>query len=165
MTIEEVMAVAIRAKEVEMQIEEYLKVVDALKEVHAQLMRKTLPDMFRECGITEVRTPDGKVVKFREFYVGRITEEKRAAAMAWLREHNCIGIAKDKVTIEFGRDMDDAAEKIVEEMQTLGVPVTRKQDIHHATLNKFVSEQMEEHGETFPQELFGVAKVSEVTIK
>ena len=82
----------------------------------------------------------------------------------WLEAHNCLGIVKDKVTVDFDRGHAEAANRVVEEMRALGVPVERKRDIHAQTLNKFVREQMAEHPDTFPQQLFNVAQVTEVKI-
>lgn len=163
-TIQDILAVGTRADELQAEIDALNAKVADLTATKDSLLKRTLPDMLRSAGITDIALTNGKRVRLNEFYVGRITDQ--TAAFAWLAEHNCAGIIKDNVTLAFDRGTVEVADKVVEEMGAVpGVTVERKKAVHPQTLNKFVREQMAEHGDTFPKNIFGVALISEVVIK
>lgn len=165
MTLPEILEVLRRAEELAGEIENAETALADLKKQRENLTRNILPEMMRTAGITDCRTGAGRKVALREFHVGRITEATAREAFAWLDANNCGGIAKDTVKIELGRGMDEVASKVMAEMHELGVVAERKRAIHPSTLNAFVSEQMKDHPDTFPQHLFGVTAIAEVTIK
>lgn len=163
-TINQLVEVAESLAAYDTEIAEKERELAGLKSRRNDIAQRSLPDMMRSAGVRDLTLRDGRRVKLGEFYVGRLTDATRAAAFEWLEAHNCLGIVKDKVTVDFDRGHAEAANRVVEEMRALGVPVERKRDIHAQTLNKFVREQMAEHPDTFPQQLFNVAQVTEVKI-
>ena len=130
---------------------------------YTRVEREDLPELMREVGLTKLTLTDGTEVTLTEEVTAAISEERRAAAHAWLREHNFGGLIKTVVTVPFGRGEEEEArrmaERIAEEHEC-----SLDEKVHPMTLKAFVREQVED-GKPLPFDLFGVHPFSRAKIK
>lgn len=130
---------------------------------YLRVEREDLPELMREVGLTKLTLTDGTEVTLTEEVTAAITEERRQAAHAWLREHNFGGLIKTLLTVPFGRGEEDEArrlaERIAEEHEC-----SLDEKVHPMTLKAFVREQVED-GKPLPFDLFGVHPFSRAKIK
>ena len=130
---------------------------------YLRVEREDLPELMREVGLTKLTLTDGTEVTLTEEVTAAITEERRQAAHAWLREHNFGGLIKTLLTVPFGRGEEDEArrmaERIAEEHEC-----SLDEKVHPQTLKAFVREQVED-GKPLPFDLFGVHPFSRAKIK
>lgn len=130
---------------------------------YLRVEREDLPELMREVGLTKLTLTDGTEVTLTEEVTAAITEDRRQAAHAWLREHNFGGLIKTIVTVPFGRGEEEEArrmaERIAEEHEC-----SLDEKVHPMTLKAFVREQVED-GKPLPFDLFGVHPFSRAKIK
>ena len=130
---------------------------------YLRVEREDLPELMREVGLTKLTLTDGTEVTLTEEVTAAITEDRRPAAHAWLREHNFGGLIKTLLTVPFGRGEEDEArrmaERIAEEHEC-----SLDEKVHPMTLKAFVREQVE-GGKPLPFDLFGVHPFSRAKIK
>lgn len=131
---------------------------------------KKLPEAMINIGLDEFKMSDGSKVAIKSFYVGRIAEEKREEAFEWLTDHGEDAIVKTKVVVEFGMKEIEIARAFMEFIRGFNqcpVEPYLDQDIHWATLRKWLGEMMEnpEISGNFPLDLFGAYLVNRATIK
>jgi hypothetical protein len=135
----------------------------AAREAYLRVEREDLPELMREVGLSHLTLTNGVEVVVSEEVTAAITEERRAAAHAWLREHNFGGLIKTLVTIPFGRGEEEEARRlaarIAEEHEC-----SLNETVHPQTLKAFVREQVED-GKPLPFDLFGVHPFSRAKIK
>lgn len=85
-----------------------------------QLSEVDIPELLKECGLSEVKLADGTKVKVAADLECAITKENRAAAFAWLREHELGGIIKTLVALEFAKG-DELKARALRSMFALGL--------------------------------------------
>jgi len=93
-----------------------------------------------------------------------ITEDKRQAAHAWLRQHGFGDLIKHQVTASFGAGEDDMAHAVKHHLEGLGVAVQDKESVHHSTLRAWARERLEA-GDDIPEDLFGLSTGMTTKIK
>lgn len=133
----------------------------AAQEDLLRLQRVDMPELLNEYGLTGARLLDGSEVVLSEGVEAKITDETRAAALAWLDAHGYGGIIKTEVAATFPRDQRDAA---LAYAANAPVDVTLKETVHPATLISFIKERMAA-GESLPFELFAIAPYQFAKIK
>lgn len=131
---------------------ELKKVVEEGRNIEEQL----LPDLMNALSLSEVVTTSGKRLSIRTEYHPSIPKARYEEAMKWLRDHNMGGIIKTGCVVE---------PEFQEQLQKEGVPYTLKEAIHPQTLKALVKEQCETPDSKFPEDLFGVFKVSRAHMK
>ena len=104
---------------------------------------------------------DGRTLEVKEDIRSSIAGDKRIPAIAWLDANDYGHIVKRQQIVEFGKDSDEAVEAfnkaMKKHMKKTGKPlvIKEKYEVHHATLNAWVKEQMGE-GVDLPKETFGI---------
>ena len=160
-TLAELLKVQQRAVEA---LEEQLR--DA-KEALRATETEDLPELMTELGLTEIKLLDGSKVEVKPDLHCGISEERRAAAHAWLTNHGFGGLIKTEVAVKFDRDERDmavdAAQRIAE---TLDRNVELKDAVHPATLKAFLKEQLAlgADGANPPADLFGITPYNKAKI-
>lgn len=116
-----------------------------------------IPTLMDEVGMTEFTMSDGSKVKATKKTRGSINEERRLKAHAWLDEHGHGNLLTRQFIVDFDKEQEDQAKEFKAILEDSDDPLryAQKNTIQWQTLDKFVTEQMEE-GEDFPQKLFGV---------
>lgn len=148
------------------QMEEKLKE----KQKEARTLRENdIPDYMLSIGVKSIETQSGLKVELKEevrvsFFAKN--PEKRGPAFEWLKAHGHDGLVKNVVSVQFGKDQEQVAEKFVAYAKQFERPidVAQKQDIHSSTLKSFLTEQLE-LGTGVPLELFGAMQQKFARIK
>jgi hypothetical protein len=143
------------------EIETQLKqITEAIRVVE----NEDIPTVLAEAGVKKITTLDDIEVVVSPFYAASIPKDRTEEAFEWLRTHGHGDLVKNIVSVQFGRQEDDKARNLVEQLNNAGLPVNNTQKVEPMTLKAFVKEQME-GGSDFPEELFGVYHGSKATLK
>ena len=125
--------------------------------------QEDLPQLMAELGLETFRLKSGELIEVKQEVNCSITEEKRAAAHAWLVERGFGGLIKTEVVVGFGRGEHDAAEELVQDIEGKGLAPQLQERVHPSTLKSFVKEQLAA-GTPVPFDLFGVFPYNKVQI-
>jgi len=129
-----------------------------LKEAKQKLLKLTdedLPSKMQEIGMTNFTLQDGSKVEIKEIYGARISKDNEAAAFDWLRSRGEGDIIKNTVTVRFGKEKDNEAQALVEELRSKAWEPEQKQEVHASTLKAWVKERVEQ-GKELDMDLFSV---------
>ena len=139
----------------------------ALKEAKAEQLRLSedvIPAKMSEAGISALKLEDGSSVEVAPYYSAKIPEDKKSDAFKWLRDNNFGDLVKNNLTVSFGKGEDSDAQKIKSELESKGLIVDQKEDVHWQTLRGFVREQIEKN-KNIPSDLFGLYIAQRTKIK
>ena len=129
-----------------------------LKEVqnkYKKVSEEDIPSMLSELGLSEITLTDGSKINTAQYYSARITPDKQDEAFAWLTNNGHGDIIKNTVSVSFGREDNDSALKLADELAGQGLDPTQKKWVEPMTLKAFVREQVE-NGNDLPIETFNV---------
>jgi len=129
--------------------------VEIAKKAVDQIAERELPQAMEELGMEMFQTSSGLVIKIKESIRASIPKNSKGRALQWLREHGHAALIKRCVSIEFGRDDDDAAKALADELLNRGLIVEDEANVHTQTLAAFVREALAE-GKEIPMDLLGV---------
>ena len=137
---------------------QYIEALEAqlalAKDAYRQIETEELPELMREFGLVDITLENGLRVTVSEDVMTAITEERRAAAHAWLREHGYAGIIKCSVSTIFGVGEEAEAAALAARLNEER-PTLLEEKVHPQTLRAFVRERLEA-GTKMPFELFGI---------
>ena len=144
----------------ELQVSNKKQEIKQLEEVH-------LPTLLDELGIEGIDLQGGGRIEARDFVQTRISEEHKAAAFQWLRETQNDGIIKNEISVKLDRGSDERAQRIMDALNTDGVPFDFKETVHPSTLKSFITEVLNnpELRDQLPREAFGVYEGRKVVFK
>jgi len=109
----------------------------------------------QKAGAASIKLTDGTAVEIKPYYGARIPASRTEEAFNWLRENNFADLIKNNVTLTFGRNEDNVAKSIVDDLRNKGHNVKQAEKVEPMTLKAFVREQIEK-GKDVPADLFGV---------
>ena len=141
--------------DLEEQIEEINNQLKVLKEKHRRISEEQLPEALKELGISEFKLKNGTKVSTSTYYSARITPDNKEKAFKWLRDNRFADLIKNTVSVSFGRDEDDAAKELRNELTRNGMNTAQKEWVEPMTLKAFVREQVEK-GADLPHETFNI---------
>lgn len=148
------------------QMEEDLK---AAKAALNALKTGKIPDLMVEMGMSEL-VWDGWKVKVGDFVSGSLPKEEtsRAAAIAWLEQHEAGDLIKTEVSLSFGREDREAAVELAQQLEADGYAPTVESGVHAQTLASFARERLAS-GEPIDLEVLGlktgkVAKIAKMKV-
>lgn len=138
------------------------------KEDERKLREETIPGMFAELGIQQLKLEDGSTFAVKQEVYASIPEASRPAVFAWLTEHEFDGIIKTEVQVAFGKGELESAHELMDALAELGFTHgVLERSIHAQTLKAFLKERLNNPDDGhFPDlELFGArpAMVAKVT--
>ena len=125
------------------------------KEEELKLSEQDIPNLMQQAGVSAIKLPDGSGVEIKPYYGARIPASRTDEAFDWLRENNYGDLIKNNVTLTFGRNEDNIAKSLVDELRQKGHNVKQAEKVEPMTLKAFVREQIEK-GKDVPADLFGV---------
>jgi len=157
-------SMAKRAKVLEKEIEELDSVTKERKDQLRKLLEESIPNMLSELGMKSFRMADGSSIEVKPFYSASISEERRATAFEWLRQHGYDDIIKNTVSVRFGRGEDELCGGLLNQLREQGYPVEQTEKVEPQTLKAWVRE-MVERGVEFPTDTFGAYIGQKATIK
>lgn len=142
-------------------LEEQLK---KKKDYKKHLAENVLPNLFSEVGLSELKLADGRHLKVSNYYGASIKEEKKQAAFNWLRDNGFGDLIKNQVSCSFGRNEDEKAKSLIDNLQSLGYQSMQREWVEPSTLRAFIREQ-HEAGKQLPMDLLGAFVGQKTTIK
>ena len=125
------------------------------KEEELKLSEQDIPNLMQKTGVSLLKLTDGSSVEIKPYYGARIPASRTDEAFDWLRENNHGDLIKNNVTLTFGRNQDNEAKSIVDDLRNKGHNVKQAEKVEPMTLKAFVREQIEK-GKDVPADLFGV---------
>ena len=141
--------------ELEEGIEEKQNELKVLKEKHRRISEEQLPDALMEVGVSEFKLKDGTKISTATYYSARITPDTKEDAFSWLRGNNFADLIKNTVSVSFGRDEDEIAQILLNELNGQGLNTAQKEWVEPMTLKAFVREQVEK-GADLPHNTFNI---------
>jgi hypothetical protein len=138
--------------------EELRKAKDALRQIN----EVQLPEVMDRLKLEQFKTVDGLEIVVDEKIRASITKKNEARAFQWLRDNGHDAIIKRLVSIQFGKDEDAQADKLVEFFQSEDgqkvcgmLNLNDKSSVHAGTLSSLVRSLLED-GEDVPLDILGV---------
>jgi hypothetical protein len=125
------------------------------KEEELKLSENEIPNLMQKAGAASIKLTDGTAVEIKPYYGARIPASRTEEAFDWLRENNFADLIKNNVTLTFGRNEDNMAKSLVDDLRNKGHNVKQAEKVEPMTLKAFVREQIEK-GKDVPADLFGV---------
>ena len=155
-------------------VEEQLEMEDtvaqlesALKDMKEKLQHhktRTVPEHMNAIGTGLWRSNDGTVVELKSFVSASIPKDKKEEAYRWLTDHGHGDLIKSEVSVLFGKEELENAEKLMKKLEKDGYSFDSKQSVHASTLKSWLAGQVEA-AEPVPLELFGAFLGQVATIK
>lgn len=156
---------AVQLVELDAHIARETEAMKTLVERRKLLAEKTIPDVMEACGQTDIGLPNGAGrLRLISKIKASITEANRPKAHAWLRDHGFGSLVKNEIKLAFGKNQDNVAKSLFEELREKGLDPQRKEAVHPQTLMAFVRD-MREEGREVPDELLGVVELREASIE
>lgn len=153
-----------RQLQLEREISEAEGVLDQLNKRLRNIKTVEIPTAMDEAGVQEFVTSDGYKITLKDKLKASVLKDNKPRAFQYMREIGFGSLVKNQIVVQFGMKQDDKATALMKELESKGLPVTQKQDVHAATMTKFVKERMEA-GESLPAELFNIFQYRESVIK
>lgn len=125
------------------------------EEAMRRLSEEDIPQLLKECGLSEVKLADGTKVTVNSELECSISEERAAAAMAWLRDKNLGGVIKTLVAVQFGKGDEEQARAVYRLLLEQHVPVELKETVHPQTLKAALKAEREA-GRDVPVDTFAL---------
>jgi hypothetical protein len=113
------------------------------KEEELKLSEQDIPNLMQKAGVAALKLTDGSSVEIKPYYGARIPASRTDEAFDWLRENNYGDLIKNNVTLTFGRNEDNVAKTLVDELRQKGHNVKQAEKVEPMTLKAFVREQIE----------------------
>lgn len=139
----------------QLRVENLESDLKAAKQVLLKLTDEDLPSQMTELGLTNFTLSDGSKVDIKETYGARIKKDDEQKAFDWLRQNGEGDIIKNTVTVRFGKEKDNEAKALVDELTQKHWEPERKEEIHPGTLKAWVKGRIED-GKELDMDLFGV---------
>lgn len=122
-----------------------------------------IPDVMDRLGMEEFKLSDGSKVLVKTDIKCGLSEDRKPAGFAWLRENDYGGIIKTAVSLAFGKGEEQQAKEAVDVLSVAGFNAQIGDSVHPATLKSFVKERIEA-GDNIPIDVFGVYEFKQTKI-
>lgn len=134
------------------------------KEKERQLREESVPALFEELGISELKLDDGSKFSVKQDVYVSIPAANKAAVFKWLEDNDYGGLIKTEVSVPFGKGELDSAIKLMDDLASEFGVTSAKLDrsVHAQTMAAFMRERLANPDEG-PQpdlDLFGARPVS-----
>ena len=161
MNLDELIKLGERIELIDQEIDSYNSVLGRLSDQRKDVVSQLVAGMV-DLNITDVGLASGSKIVRKEVVTASISEQHKPEAHKWLRENNFGDLIKNEVTVVFGREEDEFARMMIEELvqaQREGEikfgEIKQKEAVHSSTLRTFVRDQLAS-GTNIPVEPFGV---------
>jgi hypothetical protein len=126
-----------------------------------------LPELMVEAQQKRLVTADGIQVDLKEDLYARVKEDKNEEAMQWLRDNNLAAIIKNGLTIYFGKNDDEFAERVIELLKGFErqIPFERKETVHWRVLENSLNELLDDSDIEVPKDLFNYYERKKTKLK
>jgi hypothetical protein len=145
---------------------EVVKANEALALVKGEadkLRSTTIPNLMQRLKMESFRLEDGSEINVKKDIKCSLSEERKPAGLAWIREQGHGGIIKTEVVLSFGKGEEAKAKEAEKLLREKGFTPDVGDSVHAQTLKSFVKERMEA-GDNIPLATFGVFEFKEAKI-
>jgi aspartokinase len=153
--LERLSALAEQLRRAQIALYETDKLMEAAERAERRLREVDIPELMKECGMRYFELRNGVSISVEPALKCSISEERRADAHAWLREHNLGGIIKTVVAASFGKGEEQQATATVAALRDLGIQAQAVESVHWQTLAATIREERA-NGRHVPAEIFGL---------
>lgn len=136
------------------------KATEELRKVQEDL----LPNAMAEAGMKAFTLDNGAKITIKDDVAVSIPKDQKYQAYQWLRDNGFGDVIKHNVVVEFGKEDDDAAIRLMQYCEKQGKHAEDQQSVHSQTLKALVKEQLAK-GKEIPLDLFGAYPYSKAVIK
>lgn len=151
--LEELTAAAKKLVDAEKATTDAENALKVAKEKERVLREETLPGMMQEIGVEKMTLLDGNEITVKQEVYASVPEGRKAVAWNWLEKNNFGGLIKTSVSVDFGKGELEEAEKLIDELATIGVTnAVLSRDVHPQTLKAFLKERLAEPKTEFTEE-------------
>lgn len=123
----------------------------------------TIPNLMQRLKMESFKLQDGSEISVKKDIKCSLSEERKPAGLAWIREHGHGGIIKTEVSLSFGKGDEAKAKEAEKLLREKGFSPDVGDSVHAQTLKSFVKERMEA-GDQIPLATFGVFEFKEAKI-
>jgi hypothetical protein len=123
----------------------------------------TIPNLMERLKMQSFKLEDGSTIDVKKDIKVSLSEERKPAGLAWVREQGHGGIIKTSVELSFGKGEEAKAKEAEALLREKGFIPVVGEGIHAQTLKSFVKERMEA-GDNIPLATFGVFEFKEAKI-
>lgn len=162
--LQQISELARRQLEWESEIERLETVLKEANEKLRKIQEEDLPAAMAEAGMKAFTLANGSKITVKDEVAVSIPKDRKYEAYAWLRENGYGDVIKHNVVVEFGKEDDDAALRLMEYCERQGKRAEDQQSVHAQTLKALVKEQLAK-GIEIPFDLFGAFPYSKAIIK
>jgi hypothetical protein len=117
----------------------------------ANVRERMIPELMDELEIDNIEHGGFKITMDTKIHT-HVSDERRDAAMAWLRKHGLMKIIRHEIKVLPSTAED--VRKTIENLDKLGVDYKEIPTVHHSTLKSVIRSRLE-GGKDVPVELFG----------
>ena len=157
-SLDEITQLAKALVDSERAVESAEEALKACKEAARLLREESMPSAMQELGLESLQLDTGQKITIKQDVYASIPAERKAEAFAWLEDRDFGGLIKMEVVAYFNKGSNDAALKLLKELEAQGFDSTLDKGIHAQTLKAFLREQIAA-GAELPLELFGARPV------
>jgi hypothetical protein len=129
-----------------------------------KIQEEDLPAAMAEAGMKSFTLENGAKITVKDEVAVSIPKDRKYEAYKWLRDNGYGDVIKHNVVVEFGKEDDAAALRLMEYCQKQGKHAEDQQSVHAQTLKALVKEQLAK-GVEIPFDLFGAYPYSKAVIK
>lgn len=116
-----------------------------------RLAEEDIPNLLKECGLSEIKLEDGTRVLVSEELECSIGPQedpvRRSKALGWLVDNRLGGIIKTGVVVPFGKDSEAEVNELREKLNELGYVAELEQDVHWQTLRSTLRAERQRRAE------------------
>lgn len=143
------------------------RVEQAMKDASAKVRRlseEDIPGLMSELGMKKFVLESGETISCALEVYASITEEKRAAAHAWLEQNGFGALIDTVIGVKFDRKDREKALTFAAELEEQGLAPELMERVHASRLKSFLKERLAA-GDAVPLELFGARPVTVAKLK
>lgn len=129
------------------------------------ITHRRMVDAMVECGLTEMKLPDGHKFVLQQFVSGSLPKpaddfdeegkRRRADAVRWLEENGASNLIKSELSVTFGRTEHNLALDTQQLLIERGLPAVLESGVHSQTLQAWAREAIK-NGDEVPFDILGL---------
>jgi hypothetical protein len=164
-TLELLGKLGVEARALEVDIAADTVLLEEKKGLLNKILMDRIPTIMEQLGMESFKLTSGETIVVKSDIKCGISEERKPAALAWLRAGNYDGIIKQTVELSFGKGESAEAKKAMDTLHEAGFDPAVSEGVHPQTLKSFVKECLEK-AVNIPLETFGVFdfKIAKITL-
>jgi predicted ribosome quality control (RQC) complex YloA/Tae2 family protein len=162
--LQQISALAKYQQECEYNVEQAEQNLQDAKKELQRVQEELLPLAMAEAGMKSFVLDNGAKISIKDDLAVSVPKDRKAAAYQWLRDNGLGDCIKHVVAVEFGKEDDEAALRLMEYCERQGKHAEDTESVHAQTLKAVIKEVMAK-GIDVPLDLFGAYPYSKAIIK